>query len=91
VPDQEFVFSLELSGEAGFEDMVNDIARTVLGSAGFAGDPAPLSGAIGQALAAAGARVPCVLSFHAHDGTLRIAVTCDGHARWQTAVDLPPS
>ena len=80
-----------MSGEAGYEDMVTDIARTVLRSVGYADDPAPLSGAIGQALAAAGAHSPCVLSFHAHDGKLRIAVTSEGHPRWQTAVALPPS
>jgi hypothetical protein len=91
VSAQDFLFSLELSGEAGFEDMVNEIACTVLGSAGYAGDPAPLAEAIGQALAAAGTHAHSVLRFHLHDGKLRIAVATDGHARWQTAVDLPPS
>ena len=91
MPEQEFVFSLELSGEAGFEDMVNDIACSVLASAGYAGDPAPLAEAIGQVLSAAGAHAHSVLRFDSHDGKLRIAVATDGHPRWQTSVDLQPS
>ena len=89
--DQEFVFSLEMSGEAGFERMVNDLARSVLGSMGYADDPAPLCSAIAQVLAAAGAHTHSVLRFQGHDGKLRISVMADGHARWQTSIALPHS
>ena len=80
-----------MSAEAGFEGMVNELTHTMLRSIGYTGDPAVLSGAIAQVLAAAGSHSHCQLRFHAHDGKLRIAVTCDGHARWQTSLALPLS
>ena len=91
MPDQEFIFSLELSDEAFCEGMVNDVARSVLKALGYAGDPGDLTGAIGQVVAAAGRHSGCVVRFQTHDGKLRIAVSCGGHPSWQTVIALPHS
>jgi hypothetical protein len=91
VPEQEFVFSLELSDEAFFEGMVNAVARAVLDAVGLAGDAGEVTGAVEQVTAAAGRHGRCQVRFQTHDGKLRIAVSSGGHPSWHTAIALPPS
>jgi hypothetical protein len=91
VPEQEFIFSLELSDEAFFEGMVDQVARSVLMTLGCAGDRADLTRAVEQVVAAAGRHSRCEVRFQTHDGKLRIVVSAGGHPSWHTAIALPHS
>jgi hypothetical protein len=93
VPDQEFLFALDLSGGPPFDRMLAELTRTVLGHVGC-DSPAidALTGQLGAALAerAANGR-HCEVQFHARGGELEIIVAGDGAPAWRTTCPLPAS
>jgi hypothetical protein len=94
VPDQEFLFALDMSGEPPFDRMLAELTRTVLGYVGCA-SPAidALTGQLGAALAehAANGRRRCEVRFRARDGELEIIVAGGGRPDWRTTWPLPAS
>jgi hypothetical protein len=77
VPEQEFLFALDMSGEPPFERMLVELTRTVLGHVGCA-SPAidALTGQLGAALTerAANGRGRCEVRFRARAGELEIVM-----------------
>ena len=94
MPDQEFLFALDLSGGAPFDRMLAELTRTVLGHVGCE-SPAidDLTGQLGAALEAraSGARRRCEVRFRARAGELEIVVAGDGAPEWRTTCPLPAS
>jgi len=94
VPEQEFLFALDMSGEPPFERMLVDLTRTVLGHVGCA-SPAidALTGQLGAALAerAANGRGRCEVRFRARAGELEIVVAGAGAPDWRTTCPMPAS
>jgi len=92
VPPDEFVFELALPDQPDSRAIVADLAAAVLGYVGYAPDAiADVTAKMRDAVAGAAARGPngCHVAFRVHDGELRIAVSSDGAAAWQTARPLP--
>jgi hypothetical protein len=92
VSSHEFTFELALPDTADFETMIGDLAAAVFEYVGYAPDAkAELTARMRSAVAdgAAGGRHHCRVAFFAHEGQLRIAVTYDGAAAWQTTRPLP--
>ena len=93
MPDQEFLFALDMSGEPPFDRMLAEVARTVLSHIGYAA-PAidALSGEIGAALTErANGHGRCEVRFVAHAGALEIVVAAAGRPDWRTTRPLPVS
>jgi hypothetical protein len=94
VPDQEFLFALDMSGEPPFDRMLAELARTVLSQIGYGSSAIDaLSGELGAALterAANGGR-RCQVRFIAQDGHLQIVVAAAGCPDWRTSRPLPVS
>jgi hypothetical protein len=92
VAPHEFIFELALPDQSDSTAIVADLAAAVLGYVGYAPDAiADVTAKMGAAVAGAAARGRhgCQIAFRAHGGELRIAVTSDGAAAWQTARPLP--
>ena len=92
MPTPDFVFRVDLSDGPAFDAMVADIARTVLGHAGYKADTiAEITRQLRDALGAraAGGSRECHLAFRAEDGQLHIAAGRDGGVEWHTARALP--
>ena len=92
--DQDFFFALDLSGDPTDDQMVAELARTVLGHLGYAN--AATDALTGELRAALGERVAggkrrCEVRFRAEGGTLEIVVSGAGRADWRTASPLPAS
>ena len=92
--DQDFLFALDVSGDPESDQLVADLARTVLGHVGYANSAIDaLSGELRVALA----RRPshwkrrCEVRFRAGAGQLEIVVAGAGRAEWRTAWPLPAS
>jgi len=94
VPDQEFLFALDLSGEPPFDRMLADLARCVLGHVGYQSSAIDaLAGQLGAALnerSANGGR-RCEVRFVARAGELEIVVAAAGRPDWRTTWPLPAS
>jgi hypothetical protein len=92
VPDLEFFFALDVSDEASFDVMLNQVAAAVLGYAGCSGERLTALAASFRAelTAAAGAGRRCHVQFRAHAGQLRITVSCAGRPDWHTTHAFPP-
>jgi hypothetical protein len=92
VPEQEFLFALDLSGGVPLDGMLAELARAVLGHVGCA-SPAidALTGQLGAALAEHGAngRGRCEVRFRARRGELEIIVAGAGRPDWRTICPLP--
>jgi hypothetical protein len=92
VPDQDFLFALDMSGEPPFDSMLAELARAVLGYVGCA-SPAidALTGQLGAALAdrAANGNRRCEVRFRARGGELEIIVAGAGRPDWRTTCPLP--
>jgi hypothetical protein len=92
VSDQDFVFALDLSGDPESDQMVADLARTVLGHVGCASAAiAAVSGELRRALAErlVGGNGRCEVRFRAREGQLEIVVAAAGRAEWRTTCPLP--
>jgi hypothetical protein len=92
VPGPEFVFALELSDEPYFEDMLTELAGSVLAHVGY--EPpaieklrAVVRGALAQG--ATDGRRRCDVRFRAESGQLHITVGYAGAAEWRTTQPLP--
>ena len=94
MPDQEFLFALDMSGEPPFDLMLAELTRTVLGHVGCA-SPAieAVTGQLSAALAAraANGRRRCEVRFRARAGELEIVVAGTGGPGWRTTCPLPAS
>jgi hypothetical protein len=85
----EFVLALQLSGSGPADDMMRELARSVLTRVGY-GDKVvdELVTLVGAARPPGAAGVPCRMRFLAHAGELQIAVAF-GDREWQTRRPLP--
>jgi hypothetical protein len=94
VSDQDFFFALDVSGDPTDDQMVADLARTVLGHVGYANSAiAALTGELRAALAerVAGGKRRCEVRSRSEAGQLEIVVSGAGRADWRTAWPLPAS
>ena len=94
MPDQEFLFALDMSGEPPFDRMLADLTRSVLGHVGYQSSAIDaLTGQLGAALidrvASGGHR--CEVRFLARAGELEIVVAAAGRPDWRTTWPLPAS
>jgi hypothetical protein len=92
VADHEFMFALDLSDRMPFDEMLDDVARNVLGHVGYACDvTGDLVGLLHAALTQSGVRGPrhCRVRFSAHAGELHIVVSDGGGREWRTRRPLP--
>jgi hypothetical protein len=92
VSDQDFVFALDVSGDPESDQMVADLARTVLGHVGYASSAigaviGELRTALADRLVAGNGR--CEVRFRAAAGQLEIVVAGAGRAEWRTTRPLP--
>jgi hypothetical protein len=94
VSDRDFFFALDVSGDPTDDQMVADLARTVLGHVGYANSAiAALTGELRAALAerVADGRRRCEVRFRSEAGQLEIVVSGAGRSDWRTAWPLPAS
>jgi hypothetical protein len=94
VSEQDFVFALDVSGAPDSDQMVADLARTVLGHVGYANSAAAaLSAELRHALAErlSDPKRRCEIRFRAAAGQLEIVVGGAGRAEWRTTWPLPAS
>jgi hypothetical protein len=92
VPDQEFVFALELSEATPFDDLLKDLIQAVLAHVSLAPAAATeLSDSLRAVLAtgAADGKRQCDVRFQARDGQLEIAIGFAGAPEWRTTRPLP--
>jgi hypothetical protein len=92
VPNHEFVFSVTVSKQRGFDEMLADLAACVLNQLGYGPSAiAEMLGEVRGALArtSSGGALDCETMFFARDGQLTIVVTVPGGREWRTARPLP--
>jgi hypothetical protein len=92
VADQDFFFALDVSGDPEFDQMLADVARTVLGQVGYnASAIDALTGELRAALAdrVDGGKRRCDVRFEARNGHLQIVVAGAGRPEWCTTWPLP--
>ena len=90
--DREFMFALDLSDRAPFDEMLDDVARHVLRHVGYGGEmTADLVALLRAALSHRRAPGPdqCRVQFTAHAGELDIVVSDVGGREWRTRRPLP--
>ena len=91
-PAHQFLFALDLSDHAHFDDMLAEVAKNVLGHVGYGHDTtAELVALLHAALAEGAARVShqCRDQFSAHGGELQIVISYGGGREWRTRRPLP--
>jgi hypothetical protein len=94
VADQDFFFALDVSGDPDSDQMVAEVARSVLGQVGYASSAIDaLAGELKAALTerVADGKRRCEVRFRAGAGQLEIVVAGAGRADWRTAWPLPAS
>jgi hypothetical protein len=94
VSDQDFLFALDVSGDPEDDQMVADLARSVLGHVGYAGSAiealaGELRGAFADRMTDGKRR--CEVRFRSESGELEIVVSGAGRADWRTTWPLPAS
>ena len=92
--DQDFFFSVDVSGDPASDQMVAEIARTVLGQVGYAKSAIDaLSGELQAALVdrVAGGKRRCEVRFRVEARQLQIVVGGAGRPEWRTTWPLPSS
>ena len=92
--DRDFLFALDVFGDPDSDQMVAELARTVLGHVGYANSAIDaLSRELRLALAerVAGEKRRCEVRFRAGAGQLEIVVAGAGRAEWRTTWPLPAS
>jgi hypothetical protein len=92
VADREFMFALDLSDRAAFEEMLDDVARNVLGYVGYGCDvTGDLVALLHAARSQGGVGGPqhCRVQFSAHAGQLHVVVSDGGGREWRTSRPLP--
>ena len=92
MPEQEFLFALDMSGDPPFDGMLAELARAVLGHVGC-GSAAidAVTGQLGAQLTerAANGHRRCEVRFRARGGELEIIVAGAGRPDWRTTCPLP--
>jgi hypothetical protein len=86
------MFALDLSDRARFDQMIDDVARNVLGHVGYGSETTgDLVALLRAALSPGGAPGPhrCRVQFSAHAGELHIVVSDVGGREWRTRRPLP--
>ena len=94
MPDQDFFFALDVSGDPESDQMLAEVARTVLGHVGYANSAiTALTGELRAALAerASGGLRCCEVRFRAEAGHMEIVVAGAGRTEWRTIRPLPAS
>ena len=92
--DQDFFFALDVSGDQGDDQIVTDLARSVLRHVGYA--TSAIEALAGQLHGALAVRVSdgkrrCEIRFQSGSGQLEIVVSGAGAADWRTTWPLPAS
>jgi hypothetical protein len=92
VADQDFFFALDVSGDPESDQMLAEVARTVLGQVGYASSA--IDALTGELRAALAERVSdgkrrCDIRFEAKAGQLQIVVAGAGRPEWRTTWPLP--
>ena len=90
--DQDFFFALDVSGDPEFDQVLAEVARTVLVQVGYA--PSAINALTGELKAALAERVDsgkrrCDVRFEARNGQLQIVVAGAGRPEWRTTWPLP--
>ena len=90
--DQDFFFALDVSGDPASDQMLAEVARTVLGQVGYASSA--INALTGELKAALAERVSegkrrCQVRFEAKAGHLEIVVAGSGRPDWRTTWPLP--
>ena len=91
-PAHQFLFALDVSGHGRCDEMLDEVARNVLGHVGYAHDTiAELVALLHAALVqgAAHASHQCRVQFSAQTAELQIIVTYGGGREWRTRRPLP--
>jgi len=91
-PAHQFLFALDMSDHAHFDEMLGEVARNVLGHVGYAHDAiAELVALLRAALTEGTAHAPqhCRVQFSTHSGELQIVVSYGGGREWRTKRPLP--
>jgi len=94
VSDQDFFFSLDVSGDPTDDQMMAELARSVLGQVGYKESAiTALAGELRTALAdrVADGKRRCQVRFRSEGGQLEIVVSGAGRADWRTSWPLPAS
>ena len=92
--DQDFLFSVDVSADPASDQMLAELARTVLGQVGYANSAIDaLSSELRAALAGreAGGKRRCGVRFRSEGGQLEIVVAGAGRPEWRTTWPLPAS
>lgn len=92
MPDGEFLFALNISDEQYFDDMLGDVASSLLDRVGYSADAAgQIVAALHLALAegVAGGLRQCDVRFSVGAGELQIVVSYVGGREWRTTRPLP--
>ena len=92
--DRDFLFALDVSGDPESDQMLAEVARTVLRHAGYA--HSAIDALTGELHAALAERVSegkrrCEVRFRSEAGHLEIVVAGAGRAEWRTTWPLPGS
>ena len=94
MPEQDFLFALDVSGDPESDHMLAEVARTDLGQSGYATSAIDaLAGELHAALAerVSDGRRRCEVRFLAGAGQLEIVVGGAGRPEWRTTWPLPAS
>ncbi len=94
MPGQDFLFALDVSGGPESDQMLGEVARTVLGHVGYASSAIDaLAGQLHTALAerVSGGTRRCEVRFRAEAGQLQVVVAGHGVPEWRTTWPLPTS
>ena len=90
--EPDFLFALDVSSDPESDQMLADVARSVLGQVGFAASAIDaLTGELRTALAerVADGKRQCEVRFRSEAGQLEILVSGAGLAEWRTTWPLP--
>lgn len=94
MPHRDFLFALDVSGDPESDQMLAEVARTVLGHVGCA--HSAIDALTGKLRAALAERVSdgnrrCEVRFRAEAGQLQIVVAGAGRPEWRTTWPPPAS
>ena len=89
--DQDFFFTIDVSGDPTSGEMLDELARTVLGQVKLAGAEA-LTAELHAAIAPrTTGKARCEVRFRAAAGQLEVVVSGAGLPEWRTTRPLPAS
>ena len=92
--DRDFFFALDVSGDPEFDQMLAEVARTVLGQVGYAASAIDaVTGELRRALVerVSDGQRRCEVRFRCEAGQFEIVVSGAGRADWRASWPLPAS